>query len=306
MDKLSIISLSVLLIAIVAAGCDSSGNTQNGGPGSPYIGGTYGMIANFESFGVLENNIPTIFEGETFPVEVTLKNKGEEPIEAGTAQINIVGIAATDYTGIDLEKTNINILEKVSDINPTGGEETVDFGDAQYAHDIKTSFYDAKIFAQYQYPYATHVTVPQVCFKEDTQDTTICTAEEKKTSYSSGAPIAVTNVEEKRAGAGIIALEYTVDNIGGGEVAAPDKDFDVRYGTIAFSLDESANPGDWECKMGGQENGGRLTDNKGVIRCKLLQPMEENTLYTKQIDMTISYKYRNLIQQDIRIKNKEE
>ena len=294
-----------ILGILLVAGCEDTSNTQT--DGSPYRGGTQGIVATFESFGVVESGIPTIFEGETIPVEVTLRNKGEETLAANTGIVTLKGISTGDYDGIVFDKNNGQALDKVSEVNPTGGEETLDFGDATYKHDILTTFYDATIFASYVYPYATHVAVPKVCFKEDVTDTSICNLEETKQSFSSGAPIAVTGVVQRRAGAGLIALEYTVSNVGGGEVTAPTSDFDSRFGQIAFQLDPNSNPENWECKMGGQENAGRLEEGKGIILCKLKTSaaMQKGDLYTKQIDLTISYKYRDLIQQSVRIKNKD-
>ena len=300
----SYLAIVAILGILLVAGCEDTGS-KDAGIGSPYIGGTQGITANFESFGIVDAGLPTIYEDETFPVEITLRNKGEENIDAGDVTIRIRGISEQDYDGLSFEESNADNIEKVSTTNTAGGEETIDMGDAKYSHNIITAFYDATVYAEYQYPYATHVAIPQVCFKEDLQDTTVCNVEESKQHFSSGAPIKVTAAAEKRAGAGIIAIEYTVENLGGGDVTAPDKEFDSRHGQIAFSLDENSNPSDWECKLGGEENGGRLIDGKGTIRCKLNSPMEENTLYTKQIDLTISYIYRDLIQQKVRINNKE-
>ncbi|PIN87241.1 hypothetical protein COV19_00535 [Candidatus Woesearchaeota archaeon CG10_big_fil_rev_8_21_14_0_10_44_13] len=294
----------VLIIAMVAlAGCEG-GNTEDQTTGSPYKGGAQGIIANFESFGVVENGVPTIYEDETFPIEITLKNKGEDTVEIGKADIALKGISGSDFEGIVTQKANANKLDGISEFNTLGGEETVDFGDAKYKIDLKTSYYDATVFASYKYPYKTHVAVPKVCFKEDLSDKSVCNVEETKQVFSSGGPITVKSARETRAGAGLIAIEYEVENVGGGEVTKPDAEFDSRYGQISFSLDETSNPGNWECKAAGQDGEARLVDNKATIRCKLNSPMEKKTLYTKQIDLTISYDYRDLIQQSVRIKSK--
>ena len=44
---------------------------------SPYIGGTHGIVAEFEPMGIETGGIYEIYEGETFPIQVILKNKGE-------------------------------------------------------------------------------------------------------------------------------------------------------------------------------------------------------------------------------------
>lgn len=295
----------ILLIAVAmlfAMGCEDNKSQQTGT--SPYKGGSQGLLVNFEPFGVSEDGTATIFEDETFPVEITLKNKGEEDIEVGVAKIMLKGISPNDYEGIEFEKTNSNKLEKTSELNPIGGEETVDMGDAKYKITLAGSFYDVTVFASYQYPYKTHVAVPKACFNTDLKDTSVCAVEESKSVFSSSAPIQVKTATEKRAGSNLIALEFAVENVGGGEVTKPGEAFDTRYGQIAFNLDATSEPDSWECRLGGDVNGGRLVDGKGTIRCTLKQPMPENTMYTKQLDLTISYDYKGLIEQKVRIKEK--
>ncbi|HLC98973.1 MAG TPA: hypothetical protein VJC00_03135, partial [Candidatus Nanoarchaeia archaeon] len=103
----------------------------------------------------------------------------------------------------------------------------------------------------------------------------------------------------------LIAIELDVENVGGGQVTKQGEEFDTRYDQISFALDETSEPGKWECRLGGEENGGRLIDGKGTIRCKLKEPMAEGTMFTKELDMTISYDYKGLIEQGVRIKKKD-
>ncbi|MCX8147328.1 MAG: hypothetical protein N3D84_02580, partial [Candidatus Woesearchaeota archaeon] len=203
-----LLAFLVALIATMLVGCEEQKQQKK----SPYLGGTQGIFATFEQFGILENGVATIFEDETFPIEVTLKNKGEEDVPAGAVILKIKGISPSDYEGIVFEKTNSNILEKASEFNPEGGEETVDFGDAKYKIPLAGSLYEATVFVTYKYPYKTHVAIPKVCFNRDLKDTTVCVIEEAKPVYSSGGPIQVKAAREKRAGAGIIALEFDVEN----------------------------------------------------------------------------------------------
>ena len=295
----------ILVIAaiVMLAGCQ--GQQKDTTEKSPYVGGSQGMLATFEPFGVKENGIASIFNDETFPVEITLKNKGEEDIGAGAVKIVLKGISPSDYEGLEFEKNNANLLDKVSEFNPQGGEETVDFGDAKYVISLSGSYYDATIFASYQYPYKTHVAVPKVCFNTDLKDTSVCVLEEQKNVFSSGAPIQAKTAKETRAGANLIAIELDVENVGGGQVTKQGEEFDTRYDQISFALDETSEPGKWECRLGGEENGRRLIDGKGTIRCKLKEPMAEGTMFTKELDMTISYDYKGLIEQGVRIKKKE-
>ena len=139
-----------------------------------------------------------------------------------------------------------------------------------------------------------------MCFKEDLADESVCDVEEIKTVYSSAAPVQVKSAEEKKAGAGKIAVEFSIENVGSGQVTKPGQDFDKRYNQLSFSVNEPAN---WECKSGGKENQARLdSDEKAKILCRLKNALAEDTLYTKELDLTLDYDYKELIHQQIRLK----
>jgi len=304
MNKIIIAILSLfVLIGCAGEGTDTGAIDSE----SPYIGGTQGLIAEFLEMGVYndETNIEEIFEGESFPIEVMIKNKGEEDVIAGDLTITLKGIALDDFSGIAAggELPNTEVIEAVSEYNDAGGEITLDFTtgteEAIYEGIINGAHYDVGVFGEVVYKYMTHASVPDVCFKEDLQDDSICDVDETKTVYSSAAPIQVKSAEEKRAGTGKVAVEFLVENIGGGSVAKPDADFDSRYDQLSFS------PGDdlWECKAGGRLNEGRFdSSNEIKIVCKLKDAMAEDTLYTKSLDLTLEYKYKELISRQVRIR----
>lgn len=296
MKKYIFIALIMAMVAL--AGCATG--SKDTPSTSPYLGGSQGLVAQFESIGVAEGNVATIFNDETFSVETTLKNKGEEDVEQGAIKLKIKGINPADFDGLTFEKTNSNKLEKTSSSNPSGGEETVNFGNGKYKQDLAGTFIPFTIIVTYIYPYKTHVSVPKVCFKESLKEKGVCDVEGVKEAFSSGAPIRVTSVKETRAGAGVIRLEYQLENVGGGDASKLGVEFDNRYSTVAFALDPSADPDKWECSG---NNEVRLQDGKATIWCKLKSPMEAGTSYTKPIDLTISYDYKSSVLQDIKIKS---
>lgn len=298
----------MLIMVIVLAGCSGKKDvTPATKESSPYIGGTKGLVAEFLDMGIYNDGskMNEIFEGESFPIEIILRNKGEEDLQPGDVTIKIKGISLDDFSGIVTNGLlqNADMIEKVSDVNELGGEETLDFTpeteDAKYLIELAGSSYDVDVFAEVVYNYKTHSSVPKVCFKEDFTDQSICEVDEIKQAFSSAAPIQVTGAEEKRAGTGKIAVEFKIENVGGGDVSAPDEDFNSRYDQLAF---ESSDPVVWECKSGGRVNSARLdNEGKAIVLCKLKEPMEEGTLYTKQLDLTLSYQYKELIQEAVRV-----
>ena len=291
----------LMSLVLVAVGC-----APEEGPVSESVfkGGSQGLVASFEPFGIQEDGVYTIFDTETFPIEVVLKNKGEENVDIGEATVTIKGVNIADFENIQsAQLSNSRAIEEVSDFVPEGGEEIIDFTpgaqDARYKFPV-TGFYRPDIFAVAEYDYKTRLIIPQVCFKEDLRDPSVCTVQESKQFFVSGAPITVTSVEEGVAGRGVMVFFIIVNNVGGGKVTKVGEGFDPRFGQIEFEL--GTEPAKWECRSGGREGEARLVDGKATITCKLREPLEAGTLFTKQVEMTLKYKYQIVIQESLRIR----
>ena len=97
------------------------------------------------------------------------------------------------------------------------------------------------------------------------------------------------------------AIARATLSAGVGKVTKQGEDFGVRD-TIAYTLDDEA----WECKSGGKVNEARLIDGTAEIVCKLKEALQEDALSTKQVKLTLQYKYRDIIQEKIRIKESAE
>ena len=291
--------LIILAISLLLIGCGEKKKDDTKGA---YLGGTSGLTAEFEAFGVEEDGLYTIFDEETFPIEVTLRNKGEFETKPGEVSVKLLGPSPDEFKGIPAwELKNKGTLQGISELIPDGDEETITFtADAEYKLPV-TGVLDRTWFANIEYHYKTFVVVPQVCLKEDLKDKRVWEVKEDKTFFVSGAPITITKVEESTAGKGIMALKFQVSNVGSGKVTKPADDFGVRN-TFSLSIDDPA----WECKSAGKVNEGRLTEGAAEIVCKLKTALKEGTLSTKQIKLTLDYKYRDIIQENLRIKQSAE
>lgn len=291
-----------LLSCLFLAGCGGGGE-ETSTVASVFTGGSQGVVASFEPFGVQEEGVYAVYDTESFPVELTVKNKGEEDIAPGDLIIRIKGINLADFENIPAEmKSNSKTIEKVSEFNKEGGEELIDFtpvADAKYKHQV-TGYYQPDLFATVEYKYKTRVIVPKVCFKEDLTDTSVCTVQESKEVFVSGAPVLVQSVSEDAAGRGVMVLTFEIENAGGGKVTKIGEVFDSRYGQLAFNM--KTDPEMWECRSAGRVNEARLIDGKATVTCKLLQPLATGTLYTKQVELELGYVYQTVIQESIKIK----
>lgn len=288
--------LAILILALGLTACSGQQQTQNK---KAYLGGTNGLTANFEAFGVEEDGIFSIFDTESFPIELTLKNKGEYDVKPREVTVRLLGPAPNEFSGMaSRELQNQQPIEKISELSPNGGEDTITFGtEVKYQSPIP-GVIDREWFANIEYKYQTYALIPEVCLKEDLTDQRICEVKQAKEFFVSGAPVTVTKVEEDTAGRGIMALKFTVKNVGGGDVTKPGAEFGSHKQELSYSLDDTA----WECKSAGRINEARLVEGQAEIVCKLKQPLERNDLFTKQVKLTLNYAYRSIIQEKLRIK----
>lgn len=297
-QKLLIISLLIGVFLLTA--CSSAENKVQKGA---FVGGTQGVLAEFEAFGPEEEGLYTIFETESFPIEVRLSNKGEYELKPSDVTVTLEGLSQNEFQGIpSLSLKNVGIIDKVSELAPTGGEETISFSDnVKYTADV-IGFIDRKVFANLDYRYQTTVIVPEVCLKQDLTDTRICDVAEAKSFSVSGAPVTVTSVEEESAGKGIVALRFKIKNVGGGKITLVGEEFSATADKLGFSLDDPA----WECKAAGRVNEARLRDGETEVVCRLTEALPDKFLEIKQVKLIVDYVYRDLIQETLRIRESSE
>src|SRR3989338_6879137 len=129
--KLFLVPLISILILLAAC---SSGPATTTSQGGAFLGGTQGVTATFEPFGVEEEGVFSIFDSESFPIEVTLHNQGEYEIQPADVKVKLLGPSTEEFQGLgNRELPNDGTIEKISELVPEGGEETVNFGsDVKY------------------------------------------------------------------------------------------------------------------------------------------------------------------------------
>ena len=95
--KRLLLILTLMTSLLVLTACDGE-DTQTSITGA-YLGGTQGIVAEFEPFSVEEDGVYSMFDTEPFPLEVTLFNKGEYEIQPGDVNVELKG-PVYDFTGI--------------------------------------------------------------------------------------------------------------------------------------------------------------------------------------------------------------
>jgi hypothetical protein len=86
--KIVVTGLLLSILFVLSACQPKEDPTQSKGA---FIGGTQGVMAKFELFGVVEDGVDSIFNTETFPLEVTLQNKGEYEIQPSDITVTLLG-----------------------------------------------------------------------------------------------------------------------------------------------------------------------------------------------------------------------
>jgi hypothetical protein len=297
------ILIPLLILSTLLIACEGEAPVSTG---SAFLGGTEGIVASFEPISIKEGGIYTIFDSEDFPLDVLLKNKGEENLAAGKARLRLLGPAQDDFANIaNWELMNSQEIEKVTEFNPEGGEEIVSFtpgSRATYTARV-TGFVDLTWNLEYMYDYSTHLIVNDVCFKGDITDPKVCKVKEVKSFSVSGAPIGIVSVEEDTAGKGVALLKIEVQNKGKGKSTRIGEEFDNRFDQISYTISE---PDKWECKSGGRENEARLLGGRATIICRLKNALTEDDLYVKNVEMTFDYTYKDLIIEKLRVKESDQ
>ena len=299
-----IILVLALVSVLLLTACQS--NTEVDTSSAAFMGGTNGISVSFEQFSIMEEGVYTIFDTEDFPIEVAVKNLGEETVDKGEVRLTLLGPAQEDFSNIpDWDKSNDEEVEKISEFNPAGGEEIISFTPSSYAeykNDV-IGYTDVNWNLNFDYDYLTYLIINDVCYKGDITDDRVCEVQEFKTYSVSGAPITVTSVEEDTGGKGIIILKINIQNAGTGEATMVGEEFDNRFSQVAYTIEDA---GDWECKSGGREDQARLIDGVAEVICQLNDPLSEDDLYSKSLMLTIDYTYQDLIVEKLRIKESAE
>ena len=300
MNKKVVVSFLLMFLLVVSA-CSSSKDTNS--VDSPYFGGSQGLLSEVEEIGLVNSQTgkQEVFEDESFPISLRLNNRGEFTIPANSIKLSIKGISPVDFTGIDFFKTNSKDVEKVSEALKDGGEEVVFFGDAQYKGVVGT-FYDANVFVEYVYPYESYIAIPRVCYKGDPKDKTICDLDGSKPAFISAGPIGMGAVVERPAGKGRITLEIPIKNMGtsqGGRAKAYDyNDFSPIFDEVAFQVQ---TPG-WDCSARGNPNVARIVNNGDVTILCRYDNIGEKEIYTSQVDVKLTYFYKDFATTKIRVR----
>ncbi len=228
MRRLRTVSLAVIIgLVLVLVGCGPQ--REGPSPTDPFVGGMEGLTITF-----LEGSPPDeVFDAGQFPFAMTfvVTNVGEEDILPGdNAEVRIIGLNPAQW-GVTEGDLYIPVLEGGGYASLRGAAKLADGstipGDPATITPQHTFKYLPDLVGTQEflmrgevcYDYKTRTTT-LICIKDDILDNIrndkICSINEYKTVFNSGAPIHVTSVKEAPQGQDAVNIIFTIEHVGTG------------------------------------------------------------------------------------------
>jgi len=216
-----IVLLSALVLVLSA--CNQSGAATGGAPRTPFIGGTSGILIDFER----DSPPPEVTDDESFGFTaiVRLKNDGEFKVPKDNIKVNLVGFDPADFgqTFDDIRDAepddDLESKKRDAEGNIVDGTTTFVEFPKSGSDFVPTKFPGNTPFtfrAQVCYNYETQA-VTKLCILRDMiniRDDSICTPSGVGTSsrvvYSSSGPLQVANFRQTVVGKDRISFSFDV------------------------------------------------------------------------------------------------
>ena len=277
---------------------------------------------------------PKVFEEETFPVILKIRNIGAFDIIDPDKAILSLGVE-NDYTkSVNLlEGGNVNTLDRISsvasfsldgrsEINLLGEEELISYNIVAGKIDPQREFHKSTVIATLCYPYET-VSSSSVCVDTDVNNLRpikkACNNQDIIFSNGQGAPVSVTKIETQMLPTQVTGENKVsdkikpqflifVENKGAGIVIKQESvtDFCTKSDTshenfnIVY-VDVSLSGKPLKCQLdverGSNELGHiKLKDKKDIIRCILEEGIDRNQdPYFSPLEVKLNYGYTQSI-----------
>ncbi len=225
--KFIFIALSLSLLVLISA-CERGGDGVGGVPTTPFLGGSTGLVIEFEEGSPPEE----VTDGGTFDFNaiIKLRNDGEFDVEKNKVKVDLIGVLASDFGAMDDDLKNKEPADDLtarkldSEGNVIEGVTTfVIFPSETETFNFPGSLSGNQEFtfrADVCYLYQTKA-VATICALRDlinVDDDSICDPSESKTAHSSGAPVHVANFRQSVLGKDKIGFSFDVMHRGNGMI----------------------------------------------------------------------------------------
>ncbi len=303
----------ILLIALLIAGCGQSADKKTVTiQSNPFIGGTEGLSLGFQDFRA------EVFDGglDPFDIIIKLENKGESLVTKDNVRVTLTGINPTEFSRGEADLTRRapddateNRKDSAGNIMP-GPPIFVEFTDFNHRKTLTGARADFTIRADACYLYKTKA-VSKLCIRKDLltpEAGGICEINAAKTTYNSGAPVQIQNMQETTRSKDKIGFTFDIANVGTGDLFERNSNCDREdrrkeekvYLVIDTGLSglqcTGLNP-----TGTGAEGWATLYNGRKIISCS--QTIAQRADYEQLMNIEIIYDYEQSIQNTITVKS---
>lgn len=315
-NLLVFLAIFLFVFAVGCKGGDKDDETTS--TGNPYVGGTEGLKMTFVDGAPPEEiyDKGTMAEAYPFEVLVDVENVGESAVNQNDAYFKIEGISPTEF-GIrsDALKKSlpVSILgqEKLSDGSRPGDIETIEFTGLKYSGKASSggNEYTMRVVSCYNYQTKVdaNICVRQKPLREEKNP--LCTLDDPVTYYNSGAPVQISNIEERYRGTSRIQIDFDIEEVGDGlgVYDKADKDCDSQNfestNMVFVDVDTSEIGLNPQCsRLGGGSSGYvRLLGDEPVTVSCTLDVSNLDVPYTSWMQIRLDYRYKDMIEKQITV-----
>ncbi len=312
-----------ILAVLALAGCSKQTGTT--GSSTPFIGGTSGIVIDFE-----QDSPPAEVTDDgsfSFNTIIRLENKGEFKLQPHQIRINLEGFLPSDFSvgEADLTDKQPNEILEPRRRDPNGNtiEGTVTF----ITIPSEGSFLTPKRFtgnvefpfrATACYKYGTTANA-RICVLRDLLNKNvkaICNPNTAKTVASSSSPVQISGFREAVIGRDKISFSFDVVHSGNGNVFkvgegrsdadCPRDARDMRQNEDQVLVTVNAEGlNGLNCNFPNSGNQGyvRLISGRRTITCTVDLTQQHNTDYEKIVDITAEFNYRDTKDKRVLVKH---
>ncbi len=323
MKSLKLLVISILLVFLMA-GCSKQSSTQTGSS-TPFIGGTSGIIIDFEA-----DSPPAEVTDDgsfSFNAIVRLENKGEYKIQPHQIRVSLEGFLPSDFSVGDADlrdKQPTEILEpRRRDANGNNIDGTVAFitlpsDDLPLVPKKFTGNVEFPFRANVCYKYGTTANA-RICVLKDLlnkQDNPLCDQNTAKSVASSSSPIQISGFRQSVIGKDKISFSFDIVHSGNGNVfkvgdgqgdaACPSVAREIRQFEDQVNVQVSAEGLDGvNCNFPQSGTAGfvRLISGKRTVTCVVDLNGRHNSDFEKIVDITAEFNYRDTKDKRVLVKH---
>ena len=305
----NIIMVLLVVSLFILAGCEKDVSTTFT---KPFIGGTQAI-----KFDLVEGSPPAeVYDGGSYPFEVAVnvENKGEYDVPKDKITIDLVGFYPPDFDNPIITKNPDEDLDKSyidSEGNVIPGTVTyVTFPGFKFLGNLAANN-EYKIRANVCYVYGT-VAQADLCVLDDLTKTKdeVCKVSERKTSYSSSAPVQIENFEESIAGTDKVTFSFEIVHRGSGLVSKQETDCsDDTIDKNKMWVEIETGLTGLECSglSDGTATTGYITlyGGKRMLRCTqdTSDPSIDGKDFEKKVNMRVVYDYKEHEEVSVMVKH---